>query len=181
MTLAEKIIELRTTNNMSQGDLAEKLNVSRQSVSKWETGASIPDLNKLILMSELFQVTIDELVKDKHEPNHEKDCETENNYTSNYSINATLGYSPQNTSVRIVGYILLAGAFLLVLIGSLTHFSLIIALLLACYIALCGLICIFSKKHAGRRILIITLIILVLILFFYWINMPVVHMGIKVE
>ena len=64
MKLNEKIIALRNKYQMSQGDLAEKLNVSRQSVSKWETGASIPDLDKLIAMSELFQVTMDELVKD---------------------------------------------------------------------------------------------------------------------
>ena len=64
MKLNEKIIALRNKYQMSQGDLAEKLNVSRQSVSKWETGASIPDLDRLIAMSELFHVTMDELVKD---------------------------------------------------------------------------------------------------------------------
>jgi len=63
MTLGEKIISLRTLHKMSQGDLAEKLNVSRQSVSKWETGASVPELDKLIMMSELFHITMDELVK----------------------------------------------------------------------------------------------------------------------
>ena len=48
MKLHEKIYTLRTAKNLSQGDLAEILDVSRQSVSKWETGASIPDLDKLI-------------------------------------------------------------------------------------------------------------------------------------
>ena len=59
MKLNEKIIALRNKYQMSQGDLAEKLNVSRQSVSKWETGASIPDLDKLIAMSELFGISSD--------------------------------------------------------------------------------------------------------------------------
>lgn len=47
---------------MSQGDLAEALDVSRQSVSKWENNSAVPELDKLIRMSELFSVTLDELV-----------------------------------------------------------------------------------------------------------------------
>lgn len=63
MKLGEKIALLRGQNKMSQGDLAEKLEVSRQSVSKWETGASVPELDKLIMMSKLFNITLDELVQ----------------------------------------------------------------------------------------------------------------------
>ena len=62
MTLGEKISSLRGAANMSQGDLAEKLNVSRQSISKWETDASVPELDKLIRMSEFFEISLDELV-----------------------------------------------------------------------------------------------------------------------
>ena len=68
MKLHEKIYYLRTKNSLSQGDLAEILSVSRQSVSKWETGASIPDLDKLIKMSDLFGVTMDFLVREGNEP-----------------------------------------------------------------------------------------------------------------
>ena len=64
MILADKIINLRKKNGWSQEELAEKLNVSRQSVSKWESGMSVPDLNKIIAMSELFGVSTDYLVKD---------------------------------------------------------------------------------------------------------------------
>lgn len=63
MTLGEKIYALRTGKNMSQGDLAETMGVSRQSVSKWETDASVPDLDKLLKLSDLFEVSLDELVK----------------------------------------------------------------------------------------------------------------------
>ena len=63
MTLGEKIYTLRSENNLSQGDLANALDVSRQSVSKWETGTSVPDLDKLIRMSEVFGVSLDELVR----------------------------------------------------------------------------------------------------------------------
>ena len=65
MILGEKIYKLRTKQGLSQGDLAEHLNVSRQSISKWETGGSTPDLDKLINISQLFGVTLDELVLDK--------------------------------------------------------------------------------------------------------------------
>ena len=64
MTLGQNIARLRAQKNLSQGDLADALEVSRQSVSKWETDASIPELDKLLRLAELFGVTLDELVKD---------------------------------------------------------------------------------------------------------------------
>ena len=64
MILADKIIDLRKKNGWSQEELAEQLGVSRQSVSKWESGMSVPDLNKIIAMSELFGVSTDYLLKD---------------------------------------------------------------------------------------------------------------------
>ena len=51
MTLGERISALRTEKHMSQNELAEALNVSRQSISKWETDASVPELEKLIKLS----------------------------------------------------------------------------------------------------------------------------------
>lgn len=68
MTLAEKILSLRTGKGMSQDDLAEKLEVSRQSVSKWETGQSTPDLDKIIRLADLFGVSVDELVREGERP-----------------------------------------------------------------------------------------------------------------
>ena len=68
MTLSEKIVSLRTGLGMSQGDLAERLDVSRQSVSKWETGQSVPDLDKIIKLADLFGVTVDELVREWERP-----------------------------------------------------------------------------------------------------------------
>lgn len=67
MILAEKIMQLRKKNGWSQEELAEQLNVSRQSVSKWESAQSIPDLNKILAMSELFGVSTDYLLKDDAE------------------------------------------------------------------------------------------------------------------
>ena len=62
MNLGENIYRFRTERNMSQGALADALDVSRQSVSKWENNSAIPELDKLIRMSELFGITLDELV-----------------------------------------------------------------------------------------------------------------------
>ena len=67
MILADKIIYLRKKNGWSQEQLAEQLNISRQSVSKWESGASIPDLDKILKMSKIFDVSTDFLLKDEIE------------------------------------------------------------------------------------------------------------------
>ena len=67
MTIAEKIKQLRKDNNMTQEDLAEKLNVSRQTISKWETNISIPDADNIVAISKLFNITTDELLDYKVE------------------------------------------------------------------------------------------------------------------
>ena len=67
MILADKIIELRKKNGWSQEELAEKLDVSRQSISKWEGAQSIPDMNRIIAMSNIFGVSTDVLLKDELE------------------------------------------------------------------------------------------------------------------
>ncbi len=68
MTLSGKIYLLRTRRELSQEDLAAALGVSRQSVSKWETGQSVPDLDKIIRMADLFGVSVDELVREGDPP-----------------------------------------------------------------------------------------------------------------
>lgn len=65
MSLGERIYKLRTEKEMSQGDLADALEVSRQSISKWETNGSVPELDKLVKLSELFGVSLDELITGK--------------------------------------------------------------------------------------------------------------------
>ena len=67
MILADKIIDLRKKNGWSQEELAELLDVSRQSVSKWEGAQSVPDMTRIIRMSEIFGVTTDYLLKDDAE------------------------------------------------------------------------------------------------------------------
>ncbi|WP_394205026.1 helix-turn-helix domain-containing protein [Shewanella waksmanii] len=67
MILAEKITKLRKQLGWSQEELAEKMDVSRQSVSKWESTNSIPDLNKIIRLADIFEVSTDFLLKDNYE------------------------------------------------------------------------------------------------------------------
>ncbi len=67
MILAEKIMNLRKKNGWSQEELAAKLNVSRQSVSKWEGAMSVPELDKILQMSRIFEVSTDYLLKDENE------------------------------------------------------------------------------------------------------------------
>ena len=62
MNLGENIYYYRSRSNLSQGDLANALDISRQSVSKWENNSATPELDKLIKMSDLFQISLDDLV-----------------------------------------------------------------------------------------------------------------------
>lgn len=73
MNLAEKIIQLRKQKGWSQEELATQMDVSRQSVSKWESGISMPDIDKIILLSQIFGTTTDYLLKDDIEDNEERD------------------------------------------------------------------------------------------------------------
>lgn len=62
-SVGERLLQLRNKKGMTQEDLAEYLNVSRQSVSKWELNKTLPDVEKLMLLSDLYEVTLDYLVK----------------------------------------------------------------------------------------------------------------------
>ncbi len=93
MNLAEKIYKLRTQQNLSQGDLADMLDVSRQSISKWETGNAVPELDKLMKMCDVFGVSLDELT-DRTEEAPKKPA----------PITTTLSHS------EILGYIMLIAA-----------------------------------------------------------------------
>ena len=81
MILADKIIRLRKKNGWSQEELADKMNVSRQAVSKWEGAQTIPDLDKILQLSTLFGVTTDYLLKDEIE-----DEELTNDTTSDTTV-----------------------------------------------------------------------------------------------
>ncbi len=77
MILADKIIKLRKKNGWSQEELAEKMNVSRQAVAKWEGAQTVPNLEKLLQLGELFGVTTDYLLKDEIEDEEFTDSNTD--------------------------------------------------------------------------------------------------------
>ena len=67
MSFADRLRELRTNNRYSQEQLAEKLSVSRQAISKWETGESLPDVDKAMLICDFFGVTLDFLLRERED------------------------------------------------------------------------------------------------------------------
>lgn len=143
MTLGETISRLRAERGMSQEDLAQALNVSRQSVSKWETNGSTPDLDKLVRLSRLFGVSLDQLV-----------CGTEEQLQkAGESLKPeTTGESAAPTPVRgIVGAVLLAvgllGLFLIFLLFGLD--GLLFGLLFTLPFILCGVFCLKVRRRLG--------------------------------
>ena len=104
MILADKIIEERKKNGWSQEELASKLGVSRQAVSKWESAGSIPDLKRIIQMSELFGVTTDYLLKDEIEE------EPLNEYTETNTIKVSMEEANQYLDMKSKGSRIVANA-----------------------------------------------------------------------
>ena len=145
MTLGENIVRLRTEKNWSQGDLADALDISRQSVSKWETDASVPELEKLLKLSELFGVTLDELVRGEDAPQSEPAAAEAQNALSSFVPQAV---PARDKSRSIIGTVLLCtGAVIvpcLLLLGSI--FS---GLLIGAPFFICGVICLTAKSRVG--------------------------------
>ena len=73
MKLSDKIVRLRKSNGMSQEELADKLGVSRQAISRWEMGTAMPDATNILQLSRLFQVTTDYLLNDEYQSDNDLD------------------------------------------------------------------------------------------------------------
>lgn len=78
MTTAEKLVRLRKEKGLSQLQLAEEINVSRQAISRWEVGLAVSSREKLRALSELYNVSVDYLLSDKADENMKKVSEPEN-------------------------------------------------------------------------------------------------------
>lgn len=126
MNIGEKIYALRREKNLSQGDLADMLEVSRQSVSKWENNTAVPDLQKIIRLSEIFEISVDDLIKgEKTQP------ETKTEYIVKHE---------RMENRKIAGIILVCMAFLV------TVLLLPAGILYASPLIICAIICFACKK-----------------------------------
>ena len=133
MNLGENIYHLRTGRNLSQGDLADALDVSRQSVSKWENNSATPELEKLIKMSELFEVSLDELVNGK---------------TATTQDVQSPPIPVVSSTRKTAGIILLCfAAFIFVI--SIILVNPLAGVILALPFLLCGCICFLFQKRVG--------------------------------
>lgn len=137
MDLGKRIYDLRKEKNLSQGELAEMLDVSRQSISKWETNASIPELDKLLKMSEIFGISLDCLIKGN--------TETEQQVPPS-QIGTEIIYKEKSLTQKIVGAILLTtGLLALLILSALGGF--LGGLLFSSPFITCGIICLTFKKR----------------------------------
>lgn len=139
MSLGENIRLLRTGRNLSQSDLAEALEVSRQSISKWETDGAIPDLDKLVGMSELFGVSLDALIKGTDPA----PCPTADTAAPSAPASKEMG-APH----RMAGIILLCLGGLIAVLMFLWGGGLF-SLIFAAPFLLCGIICLCTRLRTG--------------------------------
>ena len=156
MTLGEHILQYRTARGWSQEDLADALEVSRQSVSKWETDASTPELDKIVRLSEIFQVSIDELVTGKAPPEPEPEPVPEP-VPETGPVASSPPVSPPEAPPRLsagkIIQIVLGGVFLLV--GAVLGIGLLLVnggymtLILSTPLLLCGVICLSARRRAA--------------------------------
>lgn len=153
MTFGERICRLRMARGLSQEELAAELQVSRQSVSKWETGSSVPELDKLLRLSEVFGVTLDELVKGAPIPDgggvEETAADGRTAEGTEPSAASTAARRGPDGIQRIVGAVLLGFAVLFGMLLPLLGVDIAAGLLAAQPFLLCGLVCLLVRRRAG--------------------------------
>ncbi len=154
MNLGERIYELRSRAGLSQGELADGLGVSRQAVSKWENNSSVPDLDKLLKMSEIFSVSLDELVKGEgfKEITRVREAETPVEVKPQTEEKASSVQTDGRFPVRKIFALIFFGLTLLTAVLSLAVEDIDILTLCIPFVCL-GLICWFSKNYAGLNCL----------------------------
>lgn len=124
MKLAEKIQDLRKKNGLSQEQLADKLGISRQAISKWESEQSSPDIDKIVLLSEFFQVSTDYLLKEEKEDSVQSE---DNIVKEDYTIAVNVKMSKKAFSYLLLGILfMMTFLFFLLFIRTLDIYMLIV-------------------------------------------------------
>ena len=145
MHLREQIYRLRTARGLSQEGLAERLGVSRQSVSKWETDGATPDLEKLIKLSELFGISLDTLVKGSETiPDANPTVQPQPEPQIIYVEREEKATPPR----KIAGFALFGLAILVVLLCTILG-GMLAGVLFSLPFWVCGSICFLFKKRVG--------------------------------
>ena len=168
MTLGERICQYRVQRRLSQQEVAEKLEVSRQSVSKWETDGAVPELDKLVKLCELFEVSLDELVRG--EKSQELDAEapeaSEKGQEAVLTVQMTQS-RPERSNAQVA-----AGAVLLA-VGLIGIFAVLVlpwgVLCLAVPLVICGILCLTMRKNAGLACVVVVLLTIAL-----WMLVPLI-------
>ena len=145
MTLGERIYKFRTEKEMSQGDLADALGVSRQSISKWETNGSVPELDKLVKLSQIFGVSLDALVTGKETEQQENQEEPEECIPPQAEpkiVYVEKPVMPAISAAHILGIILILGSLLCFVVFD----DLEDALFLCLPVAIWGVLCLVTKR-----------------------------------
>lgn len=138
MTLGSHIAALRAAQGLSQAELAELLEVSRQSVSKWETDASVPELDKLLRLAQIFNITLDQLVTG--------DAPEEAATIETVSTPEPARPAPRQPLRVTMGSALLLFGALLALVFSLQGNRLVVVLMIALPFLGCGMVCLLFKE-----------------------------------
>ena len=160
MTLGERICQYRVQRRLSQQEVAEKLEVSRQSVSKWETDGAVPELDKLVKLCELFGVGLDELVRG--EKPQEPDAELSEKGQETVLTVQMAQARPERSNAQVA-----AGAVLLA-VGLIGAFSALIlpwqVLCLAIPWVICGILCLTMREKAGLACVAVVLLAVALLM-----------------
>lgn len=156
MNLAEKLKKARENAGFSQMDIAEKLNISRQAISKWENGWTSPDIDNLIILSDLYHISLDELLKDEKK----KDANLENREEQNEK--KVFGLLPEEVGIMIA----------VVCLSTIPCLGLIGIVLLIGY-------CIIKKHKIGTLYKILIMIFLLISIYntYYYIRLEFLDFG----
>ena len=134
MTIGERLLKLRKDKNISQEELANVLDVSRQTISKWETGESMPDFNKIVPLCEYFEISSDELLTGIKKGNNLLDNQKENK-KNKFARNIAISVGLYIFSIAMI--VLFAAFFDAPIIGTCVFLTIIaIATILIVYSAI---------------------------------------------
>ena len=146
--LGERIYQCRVQKNLSQLDLADALEVSRQSVSKWENNACAPELDKLVKMCELFEVSLDELVRGECEV-VTGDTREQVTFTDDETVSTPACETETSSLRKMLGLALLGVACVTMGLAFLFSPRWLVGMAAASMFLVLGTICLLVKKHTA--------------------------------